>query len=159
MLGSRVDSDGNPPPLMMARVTEGVREYERGVAPRLIMTGGPDSGRPAQAEVMARVAESQGVPASAVLLEPKARDTMENACFTARILKQHGWHSAEVVTSASHTPRAGMIFSELPIDWRMHTAPPLEPVSTLERRSAGAEEILKTVRYLIYARWADACSQ
>ena len=41
VLGTPADADGNPTPEQLARVTEGVREYERGVAPRLLFTGGP----------------------------------------------------------------------------------------------------------------------
>jgi hypothetical protein len=41
VLGSSADKDGNPSPDGQARVTEAVREYERGVAPRLILTGEP----------------------------------------------------------------------------------------------------------------------
>ena len=40
VLGTPADSEGNPTPAQLARVTEGVHEYERGVAPRLILTGG-----------------------------------------------------------------------------------------------------------------------
>ena len=39
VLGYPADSDGNPTPEQLARVNEGVHEYERGVAPRLIMSG------------------------------------------------------------------------------------------------------------------------
>ena len=56
-------------------------------------------------------------------------DTIQNACYAVRIMKAHGWRSAEVVSSASHLPRAGIIFSELPLEWRTHAAPPLEPES------------------------------
>ena len=45
VLGSPADADGNPTPEQLARVTEGVREYERDVAPRLIFTGGPAHNR------------------------------------------------------------------------------------------------------------------
>ena len=64
---------------------------------------------------MARTAEAQGVPESAIFVEPSARDTIQNACFAARIMKAHGWTSAEVVSSPSHLPRAALIFSRLPI--------------------------------------------
>lgn len=157
VLGSRVDSDGNPTPLMLSRVSEGVREYARGVAPQLILTGGRQ-GKFIQANAMARIAEAQGVPESKILIEPNADDTMENACFSARILKAHGWRSAEIVTSATHVPRAAMIFSKLPIDWRMHAAPPLEPPPTGLVTYANTLETLKTVRYLLYAQWADRCT-
>lgn len=157
VLGYKADSDGNPTPRQLARVTEGVQEYMRGVAPRLILTGGPASNHFVEARVMARVAESEGIPSSAIFIEPQALDTIENACFATRIMKAHGWHSAEVVSSAYHLPRAAMIFSQLPIEWRMHPAPPLEPPSAAPSAATGALEMLKTVRYLVYADWAERC--
>lgn len=155
VLGTPADSEGNPTPQQLARVTEAVHEYERGVAPRLILTGGPAHNRFTEAEVMARTAEAQGVPASSIFIEPEARDTIQNACYSARIMKAHGWRSAEVVSSAAHLPRAGMIFSPLSLDWHTHAAPSLEPESS---DSFAVLEILKTVRYLVYADWAERCT-
>ena len=157
VLGYKADSDGNPTPRQLARVTEGVHEYMRGVAPRLILTGGAASNRFVESQVMARVAESDGIPATAIFVEPKSQSTIENACFATRIMKAHGWKSAEVVSSASHLPRAAMIFNQLPVEWRMHAAPPLEPPSGIASTATGALELLKTVRYLVYADWADRC--
>jgi uncharacterized SAM-binding protein YcdF (DUF218 family) len=158
VLGYKADSDGNPTPRQLARVTEGVHEYMRGVAPRLVLTGGAASNRFVEAQVMARVAEAQGIPASAIFVEPKAQNTIENACFATHIMKAHGWKSAEVVSSSSHLPRAAMIFSELPIEWRMHAAPSLEPPSPIVSAATDVIETLKTVRYLVYAEWADRCA-
>ena len=157
VLGYPADSDGNPRPRQLARVTEAVREYERGVAPRLILTGGAAANDYVEADVMARTAEAQGIPASAIVKEPHALDTMQNACYAVRILQQHGWRSAEVISNASHLPRAGMIFSKLPLAWRVHAAPMLEPVSGAESAAESALEIAKTLRYLVYAQWAERC--
>lgn len=157
VLGNPADADGNPTPTQLARVTEGVREYERGVAPRLIFTGGAVRNRFDEAQVMARTAEAQGVPESAVVVEPSARDTIQNACYAVRIMKTRGWNSAEVISSPSHLPRAALIFSRLPIEWRSHAAPPIEPQSELDRRWAEGLETLKAVRYLVWAQWADRC--
>ena len=71
-------------------------------------------------------------------------------------MQAHGWHSAEIISSAYHLPRASLIFGHTSLDWRLHAAPPLQP---------GAEgsatktvlEILKTMRYLVYASWAERC--
>jgi len=158
VLGAPADADGNPSPVQLARVTEAVHEYERGVAPRLIVSGGIDRNRPVEALVMARTAAAQGIPASAIFQERKARDTMQNGCYSVGIMESHGWHSAEVISSASHLPRAGLIFSELPVKWRTHAAPPLERESTLRWGGLTAMETLKTLRYLAWARWMDNCS-
>jgi uncharacterized SAM-binding protein YcdF (DUF218 family) len=157
VLGAPADTDGNPSPVQLARVTEAVHEYERGVAPRIIVSGGIDRNRPVEAQVMARTAEAQGIPASAIFQEGKARDTIQNGCYSVGIMRSHGWHSAEVVSSASHLPRAGLIFSELPVEWRTHPAPPLEHESMLRRSRFAATETLKTLRYLAWARWMDTC--
>ena len=160
VLGYPADSDGNPTPEQLARVSEGVREYERGVAPRLILSGGPAHNRFVEAESMARVARSQGVPQSAIVEEPQSSSTIENACNSARIMQQHGWRSAEVITSPYHLARAGMIFShtapQFEISWRGHAAPSLEANSG-SGWEVSAFEMVKTVRYLLYARWVDSC--
>ena len=156
VLGSPADEDGNPTPEQLARVTEGVREYERGVAPRIVFSGGAAHNEFVEADVMARVAAAQGIPPSAIFVETKSKDTIQNACFSARLMSNHGWRSAEVVSSEYHLPRASMILSHTPLEWRMRAA------STLQGRNAGSEgtpvlEILKTVRYLMYANWAERC--
>ena len=141
---------------MLARVTEAVREYERGVAPRLIVTGGAAHNQFVEARAMARAAHAQGIPESAIYVEPQAMDTIQNACYSARIMKAHGWRSAEVVSGASHLPRAAMIFSRLPVEWRMHAAPPLSPPAAYSV-AATAVETLKTVRYLVWTRQTERC--
>ena len=157
VLGYPQDSDGNPTPIQLARVTEAVHEYERGVAPRLILTGGVDRNRFVEARVMARVAQAQGVPESAIFVEPEARDTIQNACYAVRIMKAHGWRSAEVISSTSHLPRAGLIFNSMSLEWRTHTAPPLGSESAADSSVATAFETLKTVRYLVWSRQMERC--
>jgi uncharacterized SAM-binding protein YcdF (DUF218 family) len=157
ILGTPADSDGNPTPALLDRITEGVREYERGVAPRLIVTGAAAHNRFVEADVMAGVARSQGVPASAILKEPQALDTMQNACYSTRILKAHGWHSVEVISSAAHLPRAAMIFSHMPVDFQVHAAP-ADLAPSYYETAATVIETLKTARYLVWSRWTESCS-
>lgn len=157
VLGSPADDDGNPTPEQLARVTEGVREYERGVAPRLILTGGSAHNRYVEADIMARTAAAQGIPPSAIFIETRALDTIQNACYSTRIMQAHGWRSAEVISSASHLPRAGLILSRTPLKWATHAAPSLQPASALYSSGATLLEVLKTARYLTYARWTERC--
>jgi uncharacterized SAM-binding protein YcdF (DUF218 family) len=156
VLGTPADNDGNPTPEMLDRVIEGVREYERGVAPRLIVTGGAAHNHSIEAEVMSRVARSQGVPASVVFQEPRALDTIQNACYSTRILQANGWHSAEVISSAQHLPRAAMIFSREPLEFRTHAAPS-SFTSAAYGTVASLIETLRTARYLVWSRWAESC--
>jgi uncharacterized SAM-binding protein YcdF (DUF218 family) len=157
VLGHPADTDGNPTPLQLASVTEAVHEYERGIAPRIIVTGAAVENNFVEAQVMARTAEAQGVPATAVVMEPDARDTIQNACYATRIMKTHRWHSAEVIVSPSHRPRAGLIFKRMPVEWSIHTAPGLQPVSAMNEAFATSLETLKTMRYLAWARWREHC--
>jgi uncharacterized SAM-binding protein YcdF (DUF218 family) len=157
VLGTPADTDGNPTPSELARVNEAVHEYERGVAPRLIFTGGAAYNQFVEARVMAQAAHAQGIPESAIFVEPGSKDTIQNACYATRIMKAHDWHSAEVVSASSHLPRAGLIFSRLPLEWRTHAAPELSQAQAAYPIAASTVETLKTVRYLVWSRWVEHC--
>lgn len=157
VLGYPADSDGNPTPRELASVTEAVREYERGVAPRLIFTGSAVANQYVEAQVMSQAAEAQGIPPQAVFTETHARDTIQNACYAARIMKAHGWSSAEVIANPTHLPRAAIIFRRLPLHWRMHPAPPITPGSPLPRTLSVLWEDADTARYLLWARQMEPC--
>jgi uncharacterized SAM-binding protein YcdF (DUF218 family) len=157
VLGSPADADGNPSPREQADVTEAVNEYERGAAPRMLFTGGAVRNRFVEAEVMARTAEAQGIPASAVLEDRAAQTTIENTCNALGMMRSHGWESAEVITSASHVPRVALILSRLPIKWRVHAAPGLGPAGTDSSAYETAVEILKTVSYLGWSQQMQKC--
>jgi uncharacterized SAM-binding protein YcdF (DUF218 family) len=124
VLGYPANPDGGPSPVQRERVSEGVRQYRAGVAPTLIMTGGAAHNRYIEAKVMAKLAEAQGVPAAAIVEESHSQDTIQNAYYSVQIMKAHGWHSAEVVSSESHLPRASLIFARFPIRYRMQGARP-----------------------------------
>jgi uncharacterized SAM-binding protein YcdF (DUF218 family) len=146
VLGYPAKSDGTPRPEMRERVLEGVREYRAGVAPRMIMTGGAARNHYVEAHVMAELAEAQGVPASAVIEEGQAHDTIQNAYYSVGIMRAHGWHSAEVVSSPSHLRRASLIFAHFPITWRMHAAPWPAEYGSLDRATHEWFEAVDTAR-------------
>ncbi|MGO4209516.1 YdcF family protein [Terriglobus sp. 2YAB30_2] len=118
VLGTPSKDDGTPSPEQRERVLEGVRQWKAGIAPVIIMTGGAAHNRFVEAHSMAVYAEQQGVPESAVIEEGKAQNTVQNIYYSNEIMQQHGWHSAEVVSSKSHLPRAGMILSHFPLEWK-----------------------------------------
>jgi uncharacterized SAM-binding protein YcdF (DUF218 family) len=149
VLGYPAKQDGTPRPEMRERVLEGVREYRAGVAPMIIMTGGAARNDYVEAHVMAELAKAQGVPAAAIVEEGQAKDTIQNAYYSVKIMEERGWHSAEVVSSDSHLPRASLIFAHFPIAWRMHAAPWPQQYGLLRRAAIEWFEAADTARLRI----------
>ncbi len=122
VLGTPANPDGTPSPEQRERTLEGVHEYKASVAPALILTGAAAHNQFVEAHVMATLAIAQGVPPSAVIEEDQAQNTVQNIFYSERIMAQHGWTSAEVVSSPSHLPRTALILEHFPIQWRTHLA-------------------------------------
>ena len=123
VLGNPANPDGSIAPVARSRVLEGIRQYRAGAAPVLLMTGGAVLNRFVEGQVMRQFAISQGIPASAVLAEGESRNTIQNAYYSYKIMQEHGWHSALIVSSPSHLRRASLIFSHYPFMWRLQPAP------------------------------------
>jgi len=123
VLGTPANPDGTPSPEQRERTLEGVREFKAGIAPHLILTGGPAHNQFVEAHVMAVLAIAQGVPPGAVIEEGKAQNTIQNIFYSEHIMAQHDWTSAEVVSSPSHLPRTALILEHFPLQWSTHAAP------------------------------------
>jgi uncharacterized SAM-binding protein YcdF (DUF218 family) len=133
VLGTPANADGTPSPEQRERTLEGVREFKAGVAPHLILTGGPAHNKFVEAHVMAELAVEQGVPPDAVIEEDQAQNTVQNIFYSSRIMAAHQWTSAEVVSSPSHLPRTALILEHFPIAWRTDAAPWPPNYGLLER--------------------------
>lgn len=94
--------------------------YKQGKAPHILVSGGAIEWKTpklaAEAEIMRDLLVLLGVPREAVWLEPKARNTYENARFSARILEEKGVKRALLVTSAIHMPRSARLFRKQGVD-------------------------------------------
>jgi uncharacterized SAM-binding protein YcdF (DUF218 family) len=108
VLGARVRPDGRPSAALERRMRVALALYRAGVAPVLLLSGG---GHPiSEAEAMRRVAVGAGVPDSALLLESRSRNTLENAIETARMLAECREHAVVLVTDRYHAFRARILF-------------------------------------------------
>ncbi len=126
VLGYPAEPDGTPSPEQRERVVEAVKEVQRGRAEHLIVTGGAAHNQWVEAEVEARLAEQMGIAAEDVVVESRSTNTIENARYAWELMRARGWTSAEVVSSGSHLPRAGVIFAGYEaagLKWRAHAAP------------------------------------
>jgi len=78
---------GRPSPVLQARLDQGVALWRAGRAPRLLVTGGRRPGDAlSEAEAGARYLRRQGVPTSAILLEPQGRTTLESMTAAVPLL-------------------------------------------------------------------------
>jgi len=95
------------------RVLHAYRIFKAGKAKMLLLSGGATFGSgtgQVEAEAMADLLVSLGIDRSAILVEPRSRNTYENAIFSRDIWKQKGFSSGLLVTSALHMPRSVAIF-------------------------------------------------
>lgn len=110
VLGARVLPGGRPSAALERRVAHGVELFRQARSGSMLVTGGTPDERPAEAEVMRRLAVAEGVPEASILAEPTARSTLENAAACARLMRERGWTAALVVTDRLHLPRALLAF-------------------------------------------------
>lgn len=113
VLGAAFRPDDTVSPALVRRARHAAALVRAGRAPRLIASGGPcgGSGARSEAEAIAAIAEEEGVPGAAIVLEPTARSTRENACRCAALMHGRGWCRALIVTDGYHMPRALMAFA------------------------------------------------
>jgi uncharacterized SAM-binding protein YcdF (DUF218 family) len=110
VLGARVLPGGEPSGALRARVEQAVALHRRGLAPRLVFSGGVGVHPPAEARVMLRLAVALGVPASACFLEERSHSTEQNARYSAELLRELGARRVGVVSDPYHLLRARQYF-------------------------------------------------
>jgi len=113
--GPPVEKDGSPKPELLRRVEQGVKLYQQGLAPALVMTGGNTYADYYEADVMRDVAVGMGVPEAAILREREAMDTITNARYSVALLCQGrpaGTCAPGIilVSSPYHLKRGKMLF-------------------------------------------------
>lgn len=110
VLGARVLPGGVPSGSLQARVEKAVELYQRGLAPRLIFSGGVGVNPPSEAQVMRALAVQLGVPAAACILEEQSHSTEQNARYSAELLRSMGARRVLVVSDPYHLLRARQYF-------------------------------------------------
>lgn len=144
VLGARVYPDGQPSPALVDRVRVGVELLRGGAATALLLSGGTPDGRPAEADVMARLARELGAPAEALWLEPASRSTHENALQSARLLRERGVTSVWLVTCDFHVARASAQFRRAGLE--VTAVPSRRALAPLERLGVTAREVAGLLR-------------
>lgn len=110
--------DAKPSPVFEERIRHGIELYRRGLARRLIFTGGYGGGgaRFSESQVARRYALRHGVPDEAILIETVSRTTRGNLTEARRLLAERDLHRVIVVSDPLHMARALRLCRELGID-------------------------------------------
>jgi uncharacterized SAM-binding protein YcdF (DUF218 family)/glycosyltransferase involved in cell wall biosynthesis len=122
------------------RISKAVSLYRDGIAPKLIISSGFVFAL-REAQVMKNIAEANGVPAEAIILEEKASNTYENVEFTNRILREHRWRRIALVSSPYHMRRATMTWRKVAPDVVVCATPPAGSYFYAHTRGATFEQI------------------
>jgi uncharacterized SAM-binding protein YcdF (DUF218 family) len=111
------------------RIVYAAELFHRGVAPRIIASGGRlplEVASESEADAMKGLLIALGVPAEAIVTEGSSLNTVENVAFVRRLV---GEQPVALVTSAYHMPRAmklarasGLNASAFPTDWQLQPA-------------------------------------
>lgn len=119
VLGSPATADCKPHAIMQTRVNKGVELFKKGIAKKILFTGAPVQNSCAEATVMATYAMKKGIQENDIFEETKARNTGQNAYYTAAYMKKHNYKSAAIVTSAPHIKRACMSYANFDLHYTM----------------------------------------
>lgn len=112
---------GRPSPVLKARLDHAIALWRRGLAPRLVLTGGRGPGDTVtEAEVGRRYAERNGVPDSALLVETDGRTTRQSLQAVAVLLPPTR-RSVLLVSDPFHMLRLSILARRLGLE--PHTSP------------------------------------
>ncbi|MDY7230418.1 YdcF family protein [Hyalangium rubrum] len=91
------------------RILRGYELLREGKARNVLISGGSLDPRPEaiiEADVLSRQLQLWGIEPSRIFVEDKSRNTRENAVGSEKIIREQGWKTLLLVTSAAHMPRA-----------------------------------------------------
>ncbi|HEY5086239.1 MAG TPA: YdcF family protein [Gemmatimonadaceae bacterium] len=101
---------GHPSPVLRARLTHAVELWRRGLAPRMVLTGGTGEGDTvSEAAVGRRFVVQQGVPDSAILLESNGRTTSASLYAVAAMMRAEGANTVILVSDPFHMLRLAIL--------------------------------------------------
>lgn len=111
VLGAGLRRDGRPTPPLTKRSQHGAALWKRGLAERVVCSGGRDNAYPrSEAAACREILLANGVPAHAIILESNSRSTEENAIFSKSLMDGLGAQSAVLVSDSYHMLRASWLF-------------------------------------------------
>jgi vancomycin permeability regulator SanA len=106
VLGNKVEDNGQPSDRLCARLDRAVDLFEGGMFSDIIVSGATGKEGFDEAVVMKQYLIEQGVPPEHIHEDSEGATTYLTAMNSSRIMNQHGWHSAMVITQYFHISRS-----------------------------------------------------
>ena len=132
--------DGRPSPVLRARLDHALELWRRGMAPKLVLTGGRGIGDTlTEAEVGRRYVMRRGVPDSAILVETEGRTTIQSLRGVSALLNPPERPAVIVVSDPFHMLRLSILARRLGF----------EPLSSPTRTSPISRRRSQRWRYVL----------
>jgi uncharacterized SAM-binding protein YcdF (DUF218 family) len=122
------------------RIWHAASLYKAGKAPWVVVAAGSqqkNEGLPSEADAIADMLVSLGVPAASIQKETASRNTLENAQNVRPILDRLRAHKILLVTSAQHMPRAVSTFTKVWMHSELEILPAPADGNRIEERNSG----------------------
>ena len=133
---------GKPSPVLRARLDHALALWQRGLAPRVLLTGGIGEGDTASEAAVSRVyVMSHGVPDTAILLENEGRTSAQSLRSAVELLHARGLATAVVVSDPFTMLRLEILGRRYGID----------PFTSPALSAPGAQHLLR--------RWANLLAE
>jgi uncharacterized SAM-binding protein YcdF (DUF218 family) len=108
---------GRPSPVLRARLDHALDLWQRGLAPRLIFTGGTGVGDTTSEAAVSRIyALKHGVPDTAILTENEGRTTRESLAAVSAIMHARQMRTAILVSDPFHMLRLRILSTQYGVD-------------------------------------------
>jgi uncharacterized SAM-binding protein YcdF (DUF218 family) len=131
--------DGQPSPVLAARLDHALELWEEGHAPYIVVTGGKQEGdRFTEATAAANYLIERGVPDGAILREVEGTSTWESLAASARFLRERGLEDVVVVSDPYHVLRSVETARELGLN--AHGSPADSPVRGWDEKQRMVKE-------------------
>ena len=128
---------GRPSPVLRARLDHALDLWQRGMAPRLIFTGGTGLGDTTSEAAVSRVyALSHGVPDTAILMENNGRTTRESLAAVSVIMHARQMRTAILVSDPFHMLRLRILSKQYGVD-AVTSPTQTSPISANREQSLG----------------------
>jgi uncharacterized SAM-binding protein YcdF (DUF218 family) len=148
--------DGEPSPVLRARLDHAAELYARGLAPLVVVTGGSRPGdRFTEARAAAEYLYPRGVPDQAQLRENSGRTTYETLAATARILRERQVIEVVLVSDPFHAFRSAAIAEEVGLDASVSPTPSTRITGAASVRRVARETAAVALGRLIGYRRLD----